>query len=141
MQAGLPDAIGKMKQFACWFTHGVRNGAELRRQVHTAHTTQEVLDRVDAFFAASAPPAGRGVSERLAPAESPHDSARLRSTQTSDARRERRIRVRLPVEVRGTDRSGARFDERTTSEDVCRAGRGFALSRELEIGSTWRSTF
>jgi tRNA-dihydrouridine synthase B len=49
--AGLPDAIGKMKQFASLFTHGVRNGAELRRQVHTSRTTQEVLDRVDEFFA------------------------------------------------------------------------------------------
>jgi tRNA-dihydrouridine synthase B len=48
-----PDAIGKMKQFACWFTHGVRNGAELRRQVHTARTPGEVLARVDAFFASS----------------------------------------------------------------------------------------
>ena len=46
-----PDAIGKMKQFACYFTHGVRNGSELRRNVHTARTTTEVLDRVDAFFA------------------------------------------------------------------------------------------
>jgi tRNA-dihydrouridine synthase B len=46
-----PDAIGKMKQFACWFTHGVRNGAELRRQVHTARTSAEVLERVDGFFA------------------------------------------------------------------------------------------
>src|SRR5439155_1541469 len=25
--ASLPDAIGKMKQFACWFTHGVGNGS------------------------------------------------------------------------------------------------------------------
>ena len=49
--AALPDAIGKMKQFASLFTHGVRNGAELRRQVHTGRTTQEVLDRVDEFFA------------------------------------------------------------------------------------------
>ena len=49
-EAALPDAIGKMKQFACWFTHGVRNGAELRRQVTTAHAAQEILDRVDAFF-------------------------------------------------------------------------------------------
>jgi len=40
-----------MKQFASLFTHGVRNGAELRRQVHTGRTTQEVLDRVDEFFA------------------------------------------------------------------------------------------
>jgi tRNA-dihydrouridine synthase B len=49
--AGWPDAIGKMKQFACWFTHGVRNGAELRRQVTTAQSASEILGRVDAFFA------------------------------------------------------------------------------------------
>ena len=48
-----PDAIGKMKQFACWFTHGVRNGSELRRNVHTARTSAEILDRVDSFFADS----------------------------------------------------------------------------------------
>ena len=48
--ADLPDAIGKMKQFACWFTHGVRNGGELRHQVHQSRGTQEILDRVDAFF-------------------------------------------------------------------------------------------
>lgn len=46
-----PDAIGKMKQFACWFTHGVRNGAELRRQVQASKTPAEVLGRVDSFFA------------------------------------------------------------------------------------------
>jgi tRNA-dihydrouridine synthase B len=46
-----PDAIGRMKQFACYFTHGVRNGSELRRNVHTARTPAEILDRVDAFFA------------------------------------------------------------------------------------------
>jgi tRNA-dihydrouridine synthase B len=49
--AGWPDAIGKMKQFACWFTHGIRNGAELRRQVTRASTAAEILERVDAFFA------------------------------------------------------------------------------------------
>jgi tRNA-dihydrouridine synthase B len=48
----IPGAIGKMKQFASWFTHGVRNGAELRRQVQSAGETPEVLARVDAFFAA-----------------------------------------------------------------------------------------
>lgn len=47
----MPDAIGKMKQFACWFTHGVRNGTELRRQVHSGHKATEVLERVEAFFA------------------------------------------------------------------------------------------
>ncbi len=49
--AELPDAIGKMKQFACWFTHGVRNGSELRHQVHSSRTATEVLERVEEFFA------------------------------------------------------------------------------------------
>ncbi len=47
----MPDAIGKMKQFATLFTHGVRNGGELREAVHHAQTAAEILDRVDAFFA------------------------------------------------------------------------------------------
>ncbi len=46
-----PDAIGKMKQFACYFTHGVPNGSLLRREVHTSRTSAEILDRVDSFFA------------------------------------------------------------------------------------------
>ena len=49
--AEMPDAIGKMKQFATLFTHGVRNGGELRQQVHHSQTAAEILDRVDAFFA------------------------------------------------------------------------------------------
>jgi nifR3 family TIM-barrel protein len=53
VETGWPDAIGKMKQFACWFTHGVRNGATLRRNVHLARTPAEILDRVDSFFAGS----------------------------------------------------------------------------------------
>ena len=46
-----PDAIGRMKQFACYFTHGVPNGSKLRKSVHTAQTTGEILDQVDSFFA------------------------------------------------------------------------------------------
>jgi tRNA-dihydrouridine synthase B len=46
----MPDAIGKMKQFATYFTHGVRNGGELRRAVHHSHSADEILDCVDAFF-------------------------------------------------------------------------------------------
>jgi len=61
-EAGLPDAIGKMKQFASLFTHGVRNGAVLRRQVHSSHSPQEVLERVDAFFASTVA-AGGNTSE------------------------------------------------------------------------------
>jgi tRNA-dihydrouridine synthase B len=51
IDAGMPDAIGKMKQFSCWFTHGVRNGGELRHQVHSSRTPVEVLERVETFFA------------------------------------------------------------------------------------------
>jgi nifR3 family TIM-barrel protein len=55
----IPGAIGKMKQFASWFTHGVRNGTELRRQVQSARETGEVLERVDAFFVSLAADPGR----------------------------------------------------------------------------------
>jgi len=54
--AAQPDAIGKMKQFACWFTHGVSNGGELRRTVHAARTPGEVLDAVERFFECQASP-------------------------------------------------------------------------------------
>ena len=57
--ANLPDAVGKMKQFACWFTHGVGNGSELRRLVHASKTPAELLDSVERFFA-SKPPALAG---------------------------------------------------------------------------------
>jgi tRNA-dihydrouridine synthase B len=50
LAADLPDAVGKMKQFAAWFTFGVRNGGELRRGVHAARTPGEILDRVEIFF-------------------------------------------------------------------------------------------
>src|SRR5260370_1309319 len=39
--ANQPDAVGKMKQFACWFSHGVGNGGELRRKVHAARPPGE----------------------------------------------------------------------------------------------------
>jgi tRNA-dihydrouridine synthase B len=51
----IPGALGKMKQFASWFTHGVRNGAELRRQVQSAPSPEEVLARVDTFFTSPQP--------------------------------------------------------------------------------------
>ena len=46
----LPDAVGKMKQFASWFTHGVSNGSHLRKAVYEAKSASEVLSRVDEFF-------------------------------------------------------------------------------------------
>ena len=51
--ADMPDAVGKMKQFATLFTHGIANGSELRHQVHHAHTVSEILDCVDTFFASA----------------------------------------------------------------------------------------
>jgi tRNA-dihydrouridine synthase len=30
----LPEAVGKMKQFASWFTHGVPGGAALRKAIY-----------------------------------------------------------------------------------------------------------
>jgi tRNA-dihydrouridine synthase B len=51
MEADMPDAVGKMKQFASLFTHGVRNGGELRYRVHHSHSAPEILDCVDDFFA------------------------------------------------------------------------------------------
>lgn len=56
-----PGAIGKMKQFASWFTHGVRNGTELRRSVQSAQGPQEVLARVDDFFGTILSPSGTDV--------------------------------------------------------------------------------
>src|SRR5579883_1416040 len=47
---GEPDAVGKMKQFATYFTHGVRNGAQLRGAIYPLKEPQEVLDAVDRFF-------------------------------------------------------------------------------------------
>jgi nifR3 family TIM-barrel protein len=44
------DAVGKMKQFATYFTHGVRNGAKLRAEIYHEHDAESILDRVDAFF-------------------------------------------------------------------------------------------
>jgi tRNA-dihydrouridine synthase B len=50
LNSNLPDSMGKMKQFACWFTHGVGNGSELRRIVHLARTPGEVCENVERFF-------------------------------------------------------------------------------------------
>ncbi|HEX3741121.1 MAG TPA: tRNA-dihydrouridine synthase, partial [Terriglobales bacterium] len=46
----LPDATGKMKQFASWFTHGVPGGAGLRKEIYESKTAPEILTRVEGFF-------------------------------------------------------------------------------------------
>ncbi len=46
------DASGKMKQFATYFTHGVRGGAQLRTSIYHAKEGHEIVDLVDRFFTA-----------------------------------------------------------------------------------------
>jgi nifR3 family TIM-barrel protein len=48
----LPDAVGKMKQFASWFTHGVPGGAGLRKAIYESKGAPEILVRVEEFFEA-----------------------------------------------------------------------------------------
>jgi tRNA-dihydrouridine synthase B len=48
------DCVGKMKQFASWFTHGVPGGGGLRKQIFEAKKGEAVLDAIEVFFAARA---------------------------------------------------------------------------------------
>jgi tRNA-dihydrouridine synthase B len=56
-------ALGKMKQFASWFTHGVPGGANLRKAVYEAKSERDVLDAVDRFFSDRVAAAALGCSE------------------------------------------------------------------------------
>jgi tRNA-dihydrouridine synthase B len=69
----LPDAVGKMKQFASWFTHGVPGGAGLRKAIYESKSAPEILGRVEQFFEARLQPCGAG-----APAKADSDLAALR---------------------------------------------------------------
>lgn len=44
------DVAGKMKQFATYFTHGVRNGAKLRAAIYQAREGAEILRLADEHF-------------------------------------------------------------------------------------------
>jgi nifR3 family TIM-barrel protein len=46
----LPDAEGKMKQFASWFTHGVPGGAALRKAIYESKSAGAILEQVEQFF-------------------------------------------------------------------------------------------
>src|SRR5579884_1584292 len=45
------DTVGKMKQFATYFTHGVRNGSRLRAEIYRLSDAAVILEQVDRFFA------------------------------------------------------------------------------------------
>jgi nifR3 family TIM-barrel protein len=49
-QQAAPDAVGKMKQFATYFTHGVRNGSKLRVEIYHSSEATQILDAVESFF-------------------------------------------------------------------------------------------
>jgi nifR3 family TIM-barrel protein len=51
IEHGYPDAMGKMKQFASWFTHGIEGGAKLRKAIYEAKAESEIMDAVERFFA------------------------------------------------------------------------------------------
>jgi nifR3 family TIM-barrel protein len=50
IEEGFPDAPGKMKQFAAWFTHGVRNGSQLRKAIYESADAHHIVDEVERFF-------------------------------------------------------------------------------------------
>ena len=76
-----PDASGKMKQFASWFTHGVAGGAALRKAIYEAREAVEILERVEDFFEArfEASPAAVPVPESARPPEPVNSSVRQAS--------------------------------------------------------------
>jgi nifR3 family TIM-barrel protein len=45
------ECAGKMKQFATYFTHGIRGGARLRTAIYHAREAREIQGLVDEFFA------------------------------------------------------------------------------------------
>src|ERR1700687_671412 len=53
----------------------------------------------------------------------------------SKQRSERRISVRLPLNVRGRDCRGITFEEETSSENLCRNGAAFVTRFDVAIGS------
>jgi tRNA-dihydrouridine synthase B len=44
------DCVGKMKQFASWFTHGVPGGGALRKQIFESKNGDAVLGAIEHFF-------------------------------------------------------------------------------------------
>jgi len=56
------------------------------------------------------------------------------SAPALERRRERRVPVHLPIVVRGTDRTGLSFEERTSSENLCRGGAAFVTRYPLDLG-------
>ena len=56
------------------------------------------------------------------------------SQAASKQRSERRIAVRLPLQVKGRDAKGMVFEEDTASENLCRNGAGFRTRLDVAVG-------
>jgi tRNA-dihydrouridine synthase len=60
------DCVGKMKQFASWFTHGIPGGGALRKQIFESRNGDAVLGAIERFFESHA---GSSVTSELAQLE------------------------------------------------------------------------
>lgn len=69
-ESSLRETLGKMKQFASWFTHGIPGGATLRRHIFEAKSGNAVLDAVEQFFVEHGPRAHH-VQPELVPSSYP----------------------------------------------------------------------
>ena len=56
------------------------------------------------------------------------------SATALERRQERRVPVHLPLVVRGKDLHGSSFEERTSSENLCRGGAAFATRHPVDLG-------
>jgi tRNA-dihydrouridine synthase B len=63
--ARLGDPVGKMKQFATWFTHGVPGGAKLRAAIYHSRTGPDVLGEVERFFTAQSEASDNAADESM----------------------------------------------------------------------------
>ena len=57
------------------------------------------------------------------------------SPQALRQRTERRISVRLPMQVTGRDSRGVAFTEETSSENLCRGGAAFVTRFAVSVGA------
>jgi tRNA-dihydrouridine synthase len=54
IERGEQDVTGKMKQFATYFTHGIRGGAQLRAAIYAEREPAAIVAHVETFFEARA---------------------------------------------------------------------------------------
>lgn len=57
-------------------------------------------------------------------------------TPVPERRRERRIGVRLPLQIRWTALDDGSLEERTESENICRGGVAFVTRRKINAGAS-----